>query len=50
LIPRECVPDETELAELVEFAKWVLENAGVLWLAAEFEKKTRLQTAFFPVG
>jgi hypothetical protein len=31
------------LDDLIEFAKWVLDNAGVLWKAAECDKQVRLE-------
>lgn len=46
----DSVPDETELDDLVGFVKWVLENGGMLWSAAEYGNQIRLQSAFFPSG
>jgi hypothetical protein len=42
--------EEEELAELLVFSRWVLENAGVVWCAADYEKKGRLQGVLFPSG
>jgi site-specific DNA recombinase len=41
---------EKELADLVIFAKWILDTAGPLWYAAQHDKKLRIQAAFFPEG
>jgi hypothetical protein len=30
---------EAELEDLIEFTKWVLDNAGILWNAAEYDKQ-----------
>jgi site-specific DNA recombinase len=38
----EILPEEEELSELLVFSRWVLENAGVVWLAADYEKKGSL--------
>ena len=46
----EQLPTGVELEQVMEFARWMLENAGVTWLAAEPYKKGILQTAFFPNG
>jgi hypothetical protein len=45
----EPLPQELELRNLIDFARWVLENAGVTWLAAGHKERRRLQSAFFPV-
>jgi hypothetical protein len=44
------MPKQAELTEVLGFAKWVLENAGPVWLVAEPDKKLRIQTAFYPTG
>jgi hypothetical protein len=44
------VETETELDDLIEFARWVLDNAGMLWNAAEYDKQVRLQSALCPAG
>jgi site-specific DNA recombinase len=41
---------ETELDDLIEFTRWVLDNAGTLWNAAEYDKQLRLQAALCPAG
>lgn len=46
----EPLPQELELRNLIDFARWVLENAGVTWLAAGHKERRRLQSAFFPGG
>ena len=46
----EILPEEEELSELLVFSRWVLENAGVVWSVADYEKKGRLQGVFFPSG
>jgi site-specific DNA recombinase len=46
----EELPEETELAALLDFAAWALENASLTWHSAESSLKTRIQQAFFPGG
>jgi hypothetical protein len=41
---------EAELTKRIEFAKWILDSAGPMWFAAEYDHKLRIQTAFFPSG
>src|SRR5450759_5685471 len=35
---------------LLSFAEWFLENASVVWMSAESDKKRRIQEAIFPSG
>jgi hypothetical protein len=44
----ETVPERDELDRLLWFSEFFLQNAGSVWLGAEYDQKTRIQTAIFP--